>query len=337
MNNPPGLILRSMEEKLREKVTVKPYDVTQGITRYCLLTGTSGRKFTAMFREKPRQMVLKEKDGNIYSKDLFLIEEENIRKLSRQGIAVPEILHTGKNFIIWPYLGENMPLDESIMSPSSRLDEIVLQIMEFLAAIHNLALNTIPYESCCTRYNLEFNFTFLNIIETSENDIARNIKNAASYGALRELIENLPDPDLEDSITKGLTYDPEIIFLDGHKMHHTDYTFTGRGDPFEDIVYPVSWGLPRSADEAVSKKQERVRHYISARKINDEQDFFLKFDYFTVLKSFNMTDVMFGTSNEKTKILYMMARRNMENLISGNPDLNEIREILLSSIPELQW
>jgi hypothetical protein len=221
------------------------------------------------------------------------------------------------------------------MSASTRLDEIVLRIMEYLAAIHNLTLNTIPYESCCTRYNLEFNYTLLNIIEKSENDIARNIKKAGSYGRLRELIENLSDPDVEDSITKGLTYNPEIIFLDGDKIHHTDYTFTGLGNPFLDIVCPVSWGLPLGADEAVSKKQKRVRRYLSARNINDEQDMLLKLDYFTVLESFNMTDVMFGTSNEKTKILYKMARRNMENLISGNPDLNEIRDILLSSIPEL--
>ena len=333
MNNPPESILNSMEEKLGEKVTIQPYKVSGGLADYCLLTGTSGRRFTAVFREKPREMVLRDKDGNIYYRNLFLVEEESIRRLSKAGIAVPEILHTGNNFIIWPYLGENLALDESFLSSSNRLDEIVLRILEYVAAIHNLPVHTISYSSCCTKYNLEFHFTLLNVIEQSNNEIAGNIKKAESYSRLHELIDNLPEPNFEDCVTKGQTYDPEIIFMGGDTMHHTDYTFTGRGNPLWDIVYPVSWGLPRGEDEAAAKKRERVRHYIRARKINNEQEMFVTFDYFTVLESLNMTDVLFGRNTEQAKILYTLARRNMENLISGNPELNEVKEILLNSIP----
>jgi hypothetical protein len=326
-----------MEEKLGEEVTIKAYDVTYGMASYCLLTGTSGRKFTAMFCEEPIQIVVEEKNANIYLKDRFLVEEKNIRTLSEVGIAVPAILQAGNDFIIWPYLGENLQLDESIMTGSSRLDEIVLRIIEYLAAIHCLAVNTIPHRTSCSRDNLEFikNYSFLKIIGNSDNALAKNIKNAKNYGRLCKLIGNLPGINVGDSITKGETHNPETIFLDGDKIHLTDYKFAGTGNPFLDIVYPVSWGLPSSADEAVSKKQERVRHYLSARKINDEQGMFLKFDYFTILESLNMMDILLGMSNEKAKILFKMAHRNLENLISDNPDLNEVREVLLSLIPEL--
>jgi len=337
MNNPPSSILSSVEGKLGEEVTIKPYDVAYGMASYCLLTGTSGRKFTAMFCEEPIRIVVEEKDANIYLKDRFLVEEENIRTLSEGGIAVPAILHAGNDFIIWPYLGENLPLDGSVMSGSSRLDEAVLRIIEYLAAIHSLPVNTIPYRASCSRDNLEFikNYSFLKIIGNSDNALAKNIKNAKNYGRLCELIGNLSGINVGDSIIKGETYNPGTIFLDGNKIHLTDYKFAGIGNPFLDIVYPVSWGLSSGADEAVSKKQERVRHYLSARKINDEQGVFLKFDYFTILESLNMTDALLGISNEKAKILFKMARRNIENLISGNPDLNEVREILLSLVPEL--
>jgi hypothetical protein len=338
MNNPPGSVLSYVEDKLGEEVTVKSYDVAYGMANYCLLTGTSGRKFAAMFCEEPGQIFIEEKDGNVYAKARFLIEAENIRALSKNGIAVPAILHAGNNFIIWPYLGENLSLDDSVVSESSWLDEAVLRIIDHLAAINCLPVNTIPHRVRCSRDNLEFpkNYSFLRIIGSSDNALARNMRNARNYGRLCELMDYLSGISVEDGIIKGETYNPETIFLDGNKIHFTDYKFTGTGNPFLDIVCPVSWGLPCDADKAVSKKQERVRRYLIAIKIDDEQNAFFKFDYFTVLESLNMMDVLSGINSEKAKILFKMARRNLENLISGNAELNEARDILLRLIPSAE-
>ncbi len=336
MSEMPSSILRAVEEKLGEEVTIKPYEVAYGMASYCRLTGTSGKKFTVMFSEKSVRIVIEEKDGNIYEKNHFLVEEENIRTLSRSGIDVPAILHAGDNFIIWPYLGENLPLDDSFMSGSRRLDEAVLRIMERLAAIHCLPINTIPHRAMCNRSNLEFskNYSFAGIIGDSGCALAKNIKNSKNYGRLCELIGNLSGITAGESVTKREAYNPETIFLDGDKIHLTDYKFTGIGNLFFDILYPVSWGLPADADEAVSKKQERVRRYLSARKMDDEQGMFLKFDYFTILESLNMADVL-NLSSEKAKILFKTARKSMEHLISGDTNLDEARKILLSLIPEL--
>ena len=220
------------------------------------------------------------------------------------------------------------------MSGSSRLDETVLRIINHLAAIHCLAVNTIPHRAKCSRDNLEFskNYSFLRIIGNSENALAKNIRNAGNYGRLCELMGDLAGISVEDGITKGETYNPETIFLDGDKIYLTDYKFAGAGNPFLDIVNPVSWGLPCDADEAVSKKQERVKRYLSARKIDDEQDVFLKFDYFSVLEAINMMDVLSGINHKKANILFKTAHRNIEHLISDNPELNEAKDILLGLI-----
>ncbi|MGB8226980.1 MAG: hypothetical protein WCE45_09005 [Sedimentisphaerales bacterium] len=340
MNNPDSHIFSSIEDKLAEKVTVKLYDVAYGMADYCLLTGEkSGRKFTAMFSEKPMQIFLQEnKTENYTQKERFLVEKENIRTLSERQIPVPAILFAGDNFIIMPYLGENLAMDNSLIAASSRLDEAVSGIIDCLAVIHSLPINTIPYRASCSRGNLEFakNYSFLNIIENSDYAIAKNIRNAENYGRLCELIGKFTPISVGDVIIKGETYNPETVFCDGSKLHLTDYKFTGIGNPFFDIAHPVSWGLPSDLDEAVSKKQQRVRRYLSARKINDQQDVFFKLDYFTILQSINMMDVILDRNDKKTKILFKMAHRNLESLISGNPDLNEARIILLSLIPAFE-
>jgi hypothetical protein len=338
MDKPDSRILTSIEDALREKVTVKSCDVTYGLANYCHLTTATDKKFTAMFSEEPTLIVIEEKDNTIYSKDRFLVEKENTQKLSKAGIAVPAILYAGDNFIIWPCLGGNMPMDDSLLSQSNRLDIAVSGIIDCLAAIHCLPVDIIPHRAKCSRDNLEFskNYSFLRIIASSDNTIATNIRNSGSYGRLCELIGNLSGISIEDSIIKGETYNPETVFCDGNRIHLTDYKFAGIGNPFFEIVSPVSWGLPHNTNEAVSKKQQRLRRYLRARKIKDELAAFFRFDCCTILESLNMLDVLSGVNDKKAKILCKMARRNMETLITGNTNLNEAREVLLSIIPQFQ-
>ncbi len=338
MNNPDSHILSLIEDKLAEKVTVKPYDVRYGMADYCLLTGkTSGKKFTMMFCQKPVQIFLMRKgDDDCTKKNRFGAEQENIKALSKRAIPVPAILHAGDNFLLMPYLGENLSLDDFLLSAGSLLDKVVSGIIDRLAAIHSLPADTIPHKARCTRENLAalMNDTLLDIIENSNDAIAVNIKNALTYGRLRRLIDKFVSIGVQDVITKNETYNPQTVFWDTGRLHLTDYKFAGLGNPFLDIAHPVSWGLPSDLDQAVSKKQERVRQYLSARKINDQKDAFLKFDYFTILQSISMMDALLDRNDKKTKILFKMAHRNLESLISSNPDLNEVKNILLSSIPE---
>lgn len=340
MNNPDSTTLHFIEDKIGETVTIKSYGVTYGMANYCLLTGkTSGRKFTVMFYQEPLQIVLQKNGAEDYTtKERFSIEKENIKTLSEKQIPLPPILFAGDNFIIWPYLGENLLLNNSLMSASNRLDEIVSGIIDCLAAIHNLPSITIPHRARCNKDNLEFtkNYSFCNIIGNSNNTLAMNIRNSKDYNCICKLINGLSGVNVAESIVKGETYNPETVFCDGSKIHLTDYKFTGIGNPFLDIVYPVSWGLPLDQGEAVLKKQERVRRYLSARRIKDEQDAFFKFDYFTILASLNMMDVLLGTNknmeHEKAKILFKTAHGNMKHLISDNPNLNEIKDIVLKSL-----
>jgi len=336
MNNLPSSVLKVIEEKLEEEVTAKSYDVTFGMADYFLLTGASGKKFTAMYCKEAVQIAVEDRDGNIYSKGKISAEKENMRRLAGAGVVVPAILYAGRDFIIWPHLGENIPLDESLVSGGNWLDGTVLGILECLAAIHCVDINTLPQKASCTRENLEFRkrYSFLAVIENSNDEIGKKIKSAGSYGRLCKLIGSISGVNIEEGIVKGETYSPETIFLDGDKIHLINYAFAGIGRPLFDIVCPVSWGLPFDADKAVSKKQERVRHYLSARKIGNEREAFLTVDYFTILESINMTDVLLCRNDEKAKILLKTARRNMESLISGNADLNEAGEILLSLIAE---
>jgi hypothetical protein len=338
MNKPDSQVLTSIEDKLGEKVTVESCDVTYGMANYCHLATISGRKFTAMFREESVRIVIEEKDNTIYSKARFLVEKENTQKLSDAGIAVPAILCSGDNFIIWPYLGENLRLDGSLLCQSTKIDIAVAGTLDCLAAIHSLPLNVIPHMAKCSRDNIEFskNYSFLRIIENSGNMLAKNIRNSGSYGRLCELIGNLSGISIEDSIIKGETHNPETVFCDGNRIYLTDYKFAGRGNPFFEIVYPVSWGLPPDINKAVLKKQERIRRYLQARKINDEQDAFFGFDYYTILESLNMLDVMLCINDKKAKILCEMARLNIETPVSGNTNIKAAAAILLSTIARLQ-
>jgi hypothetical protein len=343
MNYPDGRILSSLGDKLGEKVTIKLYDVAYGMANYCLLKGeNSGRKFTAMFREEPAQIAVEDNSTGKYTQEnYFVLEKENIRILSEKGIAVPEIILAGDNFVIMPYLGENQPLDDSIMSENSRLDIAVPKIIDYFASLHSLPIDTIPHRASCRCDNLEFaeNFNFQNGIGNSDYTLAAIIKKSDNYDKLFRLINGLSGIKVEECITQGNTYNSESVFGDGNKLHLTDYSFTGRGNPFIDIVCPVSWGLPSDTDAAVSKKQERIRSYLKARKINDEQGTFFMFDYFTILWSLNIMDVLLDINkdikHEKAKILYKLAHRNIGSLISSDTDLSEARNILLSLIPEL--
>jgi hypothetical protein len=337
MNNLPASILKTVEERFGEEVTAKSYDVAFGMAGYFLLTAASGKKFTAACCEETAQIVAEDRDGNIYSKGVISAEEENIRRLAEAGIEVPAILCAGSNFIVWPYLGGNIPLDENILSGGGRLDEAVSGIIECLAAIHRLDVNILPQKVSCNRENLEFkkNYSFSAIIENSDDAIAGKIRGGTSYGRLCELFGSLSGINIEEGVVKGETYNPETIFLDGDKIHLTNYAFVGTGNSLFDIVCPVSWGLPSDTDEAILKKQQRVRHYLNAMNINEEQKVFCGVDYFTVLESINMMDTLSCRNDEKAKILFKAAHRNMGSLISGNAELNKAAEILSGLIKKM--
>jgi hypothetical protein len=339
MNKQDSDIVLAMEAELGESVRIEPC----GKSGYSLLTGrTSGRKFTAAYSEQPMQMHSKHQTTGAYTKKgRFLVEAENMRALAEKGFDVPAISHFADNFIIMPWLGENLRLDDSVMSGSDRLDGIVLGMMERLAAVHSLPADTIPCTTACTADNLEFklNGTILEIIKESDYAIARKVRGDRSYARLCELVREAGQVEVAKCLTKGETYNPENVFWDGERLSLTDYRMAGMGDAFMDIVNPVSWGLPADADEAIAKKRQRVRRYLRARNITDERTAFHEFDHFTIGDAFNMMDVLLGgdteVKNEKRKALFGLAHRNMEVLTSGDPELDEIRTILLRSVPEL--
>jgi hypothetical protein len=333
-------IVTAMEAVLGEGVTVEPC----GTSEYRLLTGKdSGRRFTAVYSEQPMQMHRKHKDTGAYTvRGRFLVEADNIRALSARGFDAPAALHSGENFIIMPYLGENLRLDGSVMWASERLDGIVLGIMERMAAIHSLPAETIPGTTACTKDNLQHKLsgTFMGVIEESDYNIARRVRGDKGFARLRELIAEAGSMSVPACLTKGEAYNPENVFVHGERLSLTDYRMSGMGQSFMDIVNPVSWGLPADMDEAVSKKQQRLRCYLRARSITDERAVFRAFDFYTIGDSFNMMDVLLGRDTDVTsasrRILYGLARRNMEVLTGNDRDLHEMRSILLRSVPELQ-